>query len=286
MKKIHFLFWLTIFLFGVLSGYSQKMSFSISTGFGLPLNQESYRWHPKNEDVLFNKIRTNSSNSWERVNFSLGKGFQLGGSLGYSINEKLGIELGVFYLSSSKVKATDVDTRDLNLIDKTEWTTHAKSVSFSPGLVLRSGGEGKIKPFVRIAGSVVIARIMDEYTTHLGTVGSPVLYHEVWQSEGGVGFGFYSALGLAYTLHEKVEIFGELFISALSYSPKIAYMTEANQDGQDLMLSLNAFQTQIRYENSFDPAQVNNNMDSHSTRISVTYPFSSYGLKIGCSFKF
>jgi len=283
MKKTKIL----MFLLGsVLSinAYSQKISASFSVGYGTGMAKADFS--DPNFGTIINRTRTNTTDIRNNVKYSLGKGIQANGTFGYILNENLEAELGISYLMGGKTEAMETDLRDpLGAITDT-YTMSAKALSFAPGLVFKSKASGNLQPYAKLAAVISKPSITFDYTLNDPT--GPFAWHESWKYKGGVGMGFSSSIGTTYTMG-KFDLFGELFVTSLSYAPKQGEMTEATSTSAGVvtneLATFDVIDKQIQFVDSYD-RNVNIAISNPNQLLKTYFPMSNYGLRVGVKFKF
>ncbi len=266
----------TIVIFGTLlsfTGYSQKLTASFSMGYGSGLAKN---------DFDFNRTRTTNVDDRESVKYSLGKGLQLNGSMGYILNENMEAELGISYLMGGKTESVQTDLRDPASITTDTHTISAKALSFAPGLVFKSKAAGSLQPYAKLGIVLSLPSITDEY--HSQDTGGPDVWHEVWKYKGGMATGFTSAVGATYKMG-SFDLFGELYVTSLSYAPKEGEMTESSFNGTNLLPNRDVIDKQVQFVDSYN-RQTNIPNTSPNPVLKTYYPLSNWGLKVGVKFNF
>ncbi|MDH5400748.1 MAG: outer membrane beta-barrel protein, partial [Cyclobacteriaceae bacterium] len=223
MNKVNFL------LAGLLSAFlcanvsAQKLTVSVSSGYGMPMAAQDY---------LRERTRDNTTDVVDMVKYSLGKGLNFNGSIGYNVKDNMELELGVGYLMGGKTVSLERDLRDpANHITHTREIS-ATMLSFSPGMVFKMPTEG-LQPYVKVAAIIGVPAVHSDYT-YEDNVDLIVVNRKYYK---GAAVGFSSAFGVNYDLG-SLKLFGELFANSLSYSPSYGEITEYTTNGQDMLSTL------------------------------------------------
>ena len=253
--------------------FSQKITTSFSVGYGGGLAKQ---------DFDFSRTRTASTDVRQNEQYSLGKGLQVNGSIGFILSENLEAELAIGYLMGGKTQAIDLDSRDPLAIVKDEHTISGKMLSFAPGFVFRSNPMGSLQPYGKLAVVLASPTIKEDF--YSSDAGNLSTFQATWKYNGGMATGFSGAAGVTFKMG-KINLFSELFITSLAYSPKKGEMTVLTINGVDNLANLNVIDKQVIFVSTLDRNA--NIPNSSPDQVLKTYsPFSNSGLRVGVQLTF
>lgn len=264
---------LSAFVFCIGKLNAQKMYFKINTGYGFKMGSQNSEY--------FNFInRSDGSNNtvYEQINFSLGKGINLGGSFGCMFNKNIGTEIGLNYLIGYKYEAS----LKPNTGNPSYLYLSSRMIRINPSIVLSTANE-KINPFAKfgfIIGSGSILYEEDEYVS-----GSQE--ETKYKMNGGFAFGLSSALGISYKLNDNIDLYGELNMINMSYSPKKAEMTEYKVNGVDKLSEVPTYYKEVEFEDEIsENSNTTINESQPRKELKQSFSFGSLGLNIGSKINF
>ncbi len=274
MKTKHLSTTLIVLIMGLLSNnvYAQGAYVTIHGGYGLGLNTQ-------NDGLLdfSNTVRGNNSVTYNKANYSLGKGINLGGAFGYMFNKTIGAELGVSYLIGGKSTGQDTDTNG-----KTDYTLSAKMLRITPSIIISSGLEGA-EPYAKFGLVIGSGSVNYKYEdNNNGDI-------EYWKYKfnKGLAFGVSSSIGSVFKLSDNMSFFGELNMMSLLYSPKKAEVIEATFNGTDELPNLTTSEKEIEFVDSYTYNYASPPPDSQPDKeVKFKMPFGSLGLNFGVRFGF
>lgn len=190
-------------------------------GYGIPATPEPFglNYDFANQDV------TNSYGT-------AGQGFRANVAAGYMFNENFGAELGVYYFTSPEILFQDTTNVDLY------YRTYTKGwhLRLTPALVFMAGN-GKVTPYAKVGLCIPVAGIVNARRE----ANSPGLVNPAFniflseatdfklnaQFKGQFSLGFESVAGVKYNLSDKLNLFGEVFITALRIRRATSEVTQA-----------------------------------------------------------
>ncbi len=213
---------------------------------------------------------SNSSQTNKHVAFSFGKGLTMGAAFGHMFTKNIGAELGLSYLLGGKTEITDTYTRDSYVS-----SISAKMLRINPSMIVSAGMEN-INPYAKFGLIIGKGSIKSEYTeTYNGDA-----YFTKIKYNGGVAFGFSSAIGLMFRLGESLALITEVNMINLSYAPTKGEVTEATMNGVDQLPSMTTSQKEIKYvDKSVSTSSPTTSIPTE--RVKSKYPFGSFGINIG-----
>lgn len=203
---------------------------------------------------------------------SLGKGFSPGVTYGYSFSRFIAAEVDFNYLFGA---TTTAKFHFSNAVVTTSF--HAQVLQINPALLIFAPLErSDLKPYGRFGLNL---GILPTITREFIVEGSIAEETRVSKLTGGMPLGFSTSVGLLWDIG-KFEIFAEIQMINMSYSPNKLEVVELNQFGQDV---LNAMDPNEREINFVDEIDSNTPYDPNGPgqEIRSDYAFGSIGLKIG-----
>ncbi len=227
-------------------------------------------------------MSTNSSSqvgtvvNYEKVSFSLGKGINVGGAVGYMFNKNIGAELGINYLLGAN---TEYGYKSSSSSDA--YTYSATVLGFIPAIVITPGLEN-FNPYAKFGLSISSATltVKDENISTSGSITNTSNITNVYS--GGVALGLVSSLGASYKITQNISIFGEMCILTMKYSPTKGELTESKLNGVDNLSTKSTRDKNSEFSDSYsidNSAPTDNNAPRKSS--APNFPFSSVGVNVG-----
>ncbi len=271
---------------------AQKIYATLGTGYGFSAAPNLF----SASDYTSDNNNGNSTKTEERKkgNGSFGKGMQFTGALGYQFTESISGELGLSYLSGSKIKSIYKSTNNSSSAN-----SNYKSEMIIQGSVFRcmptlrfTVGEGKTKAYMK-AGAVI------GLTNKLKTSSSSVytfndfsgLYSDYTESQtageykGNMSLGFTAALGLVFKLSESVGFFTEVNMITQSWAPKKYSVTKSTSNGEDQLPGMKTEDKETEFVDSYTEGEYHDE-NTPTKELKFHIPFSSIGLQVGLHFNF
>lgn len=250
MKKIKLLTIMAILLAFSCSVYSQQIYVKAGVGYGFSLAEQ------KIYDAGI------SSTNFDIQYGSFNEGTSVHAGFGYNINKNFAVELDGSYMFGGKYEYNIIQSgTNANILNK--W--YANTISIIPSLVLKVPSE-KVSPYSRLGVVFGIPTKYYEATTSLKS-GTYKL-----KETGGLGIGFQGAFGINYNSGNNIDLFAEVYGTAMSWSPSTLENTE-NFSGVPL-------EPTITYESTFTKVAGDNKAEKPK------YPFSNFGINIGFTYNF
>lgn len=245
--------------------HGQEKYISFSSGY-------SFKAGSVNAVNFNNTSMGNNAITYEQINLSLGRGLNVCGAFGMYFNKNVGLDFGINYLLGSKTTATDE-----YIGGKTELTYSGNMLRLNPSLVFRAESN-KLKPYARFGVIVGKGSINAQYKD----VDEGDILLLKLKLNGGLAFGFSSAMGINYMLNEKISLFGEINAVNMSYAPSRGKVTEASFNGVDALPNMTTSEKEFEYVNSYTETFNSTPPDSEPTKsLKEKFPFGSIGLNIG-----
>lgn len=280
--------------------FAQNFYITANAGYAFGINSQTGMYVNSNQisnnnylDNVFTK-----SGSTENVPLSLGKGINLGGSVGYMFNDYIGIDVGLNYLLGGKTEATSYSKSTViypNTGEKIVSESNTKNVIYSrmfrviPAIIITPGFE-KFNPYAKIGVVLGFGSFYteDEISSSSTGVSAPPPYNIINNQtfSGGMAFGFNGTFGASYNLNEKLSLFGEASFIGMSYSPTKSKITKYTNNGVDELPNMITYYTESEYVDNLSLNSEPIYSDEPAKKIKTSYPMSSIGLNLGVKFNF
>ena len=258
--------------------------------------------------------------------FSLGEGINLSLAAGYMLNEYIGIELGANYLNGINNTVTDENsTKNYNevvvsngnngtrqtLTDTSnqhlkESSMKRSNLSLIPAVKLVAPINNKYSMYSRIGLVLPILdktfyeysntesssyrRIANNNTTSNSSRSSE---NKEIEFSSYFNLGYTAALGVQYSIGEKVNLFGEINLISTSFEAKKSNITSWKKssngnDSNDLLKNMDVYDIETEYLKEYvvDQDSPSPSKNDPKKEASFSLPASSIGLTIGLSFRF
>ena len=184
----------------------------------------------------------------------------------------IGLELGCSYLFGRDVESfwNLVPLSNSKLTGKSRFS----SLFLTPSLVI-SADRKALNPYVRIGAVLGLAPKVESevYGSFLG-----LTFYEKDELKGSTAAGFSGAFGLSYPLSNKINFFGEVVYTSVSYKPKIRQIVELSVLGQKQDISSIYIFPKQKLE---DSAPIVVNSFTEETLRAYSSPVNSIALNIG-----
>lgn len=205
----------------------------------------------------------------------LGKGVNVGVLAGYMFNKNIGAELGINYLMGSN---TSFSQNYFNGSKTNE--IKGEMLQFKPTLVL-TAGYSKINPYAKFGLTIGSASAESKYTQTQGANN----FNMTTEIEGGMSLGFHSGLGLNYALTSKISLFGEVLYTGITFRPETATVTEATQNGINVLPYMNINDIQTEFVDEYYTGTPNNS-NTPNKEDAIDIPFNNIGFNVGLKYGF
>lgn len=234
-----------VFCLFVPAAYGQhRVYFKIGGGYAFPLATYSMgtdvkQLYLRETDPETGNYIPSYIDETVAVNGSYSSGFSASLTIGYPINEIIGIEINGQYIHGKKYRTTsiseDIIDDEVVFFSRGKATSRANVMLISPSLVLTAPGN-KLRPY--ISGGVVfaIAKLENEHTTtsnDLEFEPAKFIVHE--KHTGGISIGLRGCVGMDFKFTESLSLFSEISFNSISHYPKEKEITKYEVDGQNLL---------------------------------------------------
>ncbi|MFY0483610.1 outer membrane beta-barrel protein [Flavobacterium sp. PLA-1-15] len=159
------------------------------------------------------------------LNGTLGSGFKGNITVGYMFNKYIGAELGFNYFTGDEKTIGKLNSP----LMRSEAKAYLEGLDVMPAIFLTPGFD-KLNPYARFGFLIPVAGKLhidsQAYAPDAGGEGVDVNVKARTEVESRFSVGFAGALGVAYPITPKLQIFGEVEIKSLSIKSKSAQIKE------------------------------------------------------------
>ncbi|NNJ55103.1 MAG: outer membrane beta-barrel protein [Bacteroidia bacterium] len=266
---------------------AQTPYLNLYTGYAFGINKTSML---ENYSESYNYDTEKGNGTSDFLSYSLGEGLNLGGALGYMVNENLGFEVGVNYTKSKsfegsyKAEETSPDY-DYNYLYEDKSYVQSTMTRITPAVIYQVNNN-KASPYAKFGlaigmGSITFTETESEEEND-GTDNYKSSGSYVAKASGGISIGFNSTLGVALPVSKNISVFGEVSITNLSFAPNEREVTEAKWDGEDYLSDLSVNDKNTEYVDEYTTGTYNE--DVPRTELKQPYAFSNAAVNIGVKF--
>ena len=274
---------------------SQNFYFSVGTGYGVAMNQENGTLQNEKQVTILDVSGSNSyQTTYENVPLSLGKGFNFGGSLGYTFSDYLAVDLGVSYLVGGKTTGEYTSHRTeilpgstMTYETKSSRTLYSNMFRVMPTFVINPNLE-KFNPYVKMGVVFGFGKMYSnyEYSSSSSSPVGPSPFTESSKEEftGGMAFGITGSIGVTYPITEKISVYVEANYMGMSYAPSKSSVIEFSQNGQDNLDQMPIYSQQTEYLNRYTEENLPIDYDKPRKTLKTSLPYSSMNFNFGVVF--
>lgn len=263
---------------------AQGLYVKLNVGYGVPAATQ-------NNEEFSNYTSTYAGGDYsdetvERVNFSLGKGINIGGNIGWMFNSNFGIDLGVSYLMGGKTEATGSELYDswYYYTSETKSTVSSSMFRFSPSFILVADML-KINPYARFGVVIGKGKIVYEMTELYYEDYFDDITEDTWKSKlelsDGMSIGLTAGIGALYNVAGNISVFGELSMISMTYAPEKGKLVEYTRNGEDYLMELQRYEKEIIFLDKIDGLDYEPQGDEPQKQLKTNMPFGSFGLNFG-----
>jgi len=256
--------------------------------------------------------------SYELIKGSYGQGGNVTLGFGYMINNYFGVEMGLSFLKSATMKATQIrpltiqtgfgqppQFSSVGYFMTAKIETKAFGLSLMPSVVVTGNKPGcKVYPYGRLGISLPVfgelehdidIQLEDSASVLLGLVNaSPYFLGQntkvKLKTEGTVSIGVNGAIGIAYKPLPYMMVTAEVNGQYLVTRAKKAKIVQWDTDGTDRIADRGVYRTEFEFVDKLDAssnnAEYNSAYDPTKPKqdIRPTGPFSNLGFNVGVTF--
>lgn len=257
MKKT---FVVVLFIASLHNAKSQSLFFKLGAGYAFPLGSEYIgedhtsiylkETNPQSGNLVPALISTNKV-----VKGTYNSGVMASGSFGLLFSDNIGLEVGLAYTHGKKIRTTSLhqDIIDDNVINMSgeSTTVDVKNFIITPSVRFTTTEDRLIKPFVTAGPAIGLVNVKSGYqrVSDYDDEQSSVR-HEKYS--GGISIGFRSAAGVDLKLSDRLSVYTEMTVVALSYYPGEKEITKYEVDSVDALQTLSERQRKTRYVNNYE----------------------------------
>ena len=280
MKPIKFIPLLFILLTTQIFG--QDFFVKLSSGLGIGTSTREYN------SLEVNQYSDGSYNTNQKSkSFSFGEGYYFSGTFGYFFNDNIGADLELQYSRSPDVGyITRYNYYDQHNLYFNNHTYKSHAYFAIPSLIVCTQID-QFKPYLKIGAVVGIASISYNYQISTNnSIPEQNYFESTWIErtytyDGGIALGTNMALGIKYSLTDKLGLDFQVSSRNLSYAPTKGTLEEAWTEKGSEKDNLPNYVQQIRF---VDNANYNSNTydrNKPSEQPKVYYPFSALVVSLG-----
>lgn len=230
MKKLSLLFCTGIFALTSVKSHAQE--FYIRGGMGYSLENAGTEFNNADPNGLTMirqstdiTVNPDGSARVKSLNGTLGSGFKGTVTLGYMFNKYVGAELGFNYFTGEEKTIGKLNSP----LMRSEAKAYLEGIDVMPALFLTPGFE-KLNPYARFGFLIPVAGKLhidsQAYAPDGGGEGVDINVKARTEVESRFSVGFAGALGVAYPISPKLQVFGEVEMKSLSIKSKSAEIKE------------------------------------------------------------
>lgn len=230
MKKLSLLICAGLFAFTSLKAHAQE--FYIRGGVGYSLENAGTEFNNADPNGLTMirqstdiTVNPDGSARVKSLNGTLGSGFKGTVTLGYMFNKYIGAELGFNYFAGEEKTIGKLNSP----LMRSEAKAYLEGLDVMPAIFLTPGFE-KLNPYARMGLLIPVAGKLhidsQAYAPDAGGPGVDVNVQARTEVESRFSIGFAGAIGVAYPISPKLQIFGEVEMKSLSIKSKSAQIKE------------------------------------------------------------
>ncbi|MFT4827270.1 MAG: hypothetical protein ACI96L_000557 [Paracoccaceae bacterium] len=267
---------------------AQTPYISLYSGYAVGVNKTSFLF---NSSTVNNYDADSEIVKYSSQDYSLGQGLNLGGAIGYMVNENLGFEIGVNYTKSKSFEGlgiADVVSTDDNYREYYESVAavQATMTRITPTIIYQFKRD-RISPYAKLGLAIGTGTITTSETDRVEYTFGQITqkYTDTYEEKytGGVSFGINSTVGVKLPLSKTISVFGEASLTNLSFAPNESEVTEATYEGEDYLNDLSTYEKNTLYKDEYTSSEdVDEN--TPSTALKQPYAFSNLAFNIGVTF--
>ncbi len=301
MRKIGMLLALMAVSYGL---HAQNLYLDINAGYGIGFPGAVLG----KSDHISMIQETPKSIETTNITGSLGKGFSIQLTPGYTLNKHVAIELGFNYFGGGKIMTDEVIWSNVDTVFNIEAENFSSkkayaqinqirlipSVIFSTDTVKGLAGYAKLGFVIPVYGKATST--INTITSHVDNVSGDIVkdrLNEKYVLDGKISLGFRGAVGLKYNLSEKLSLFGEVYVTSLTVKQSTRTMKSYEKNGVELSDNFKTSQKEIEFVDKLNDSS--NNPNYNTTSFDADLPrqemfqkvtFNQMGIQIGVKYTF
>jgi hypothetical protein len=297
-----------LLLAGILifnSANAQGIYFGFGGGYGFAAAQQTLQPDQTSKTNQYTNSTSSGSTTtvnYQSLNYSLGKGINLGLYGGYMLTKNFGLELGAGYLFGlTTTQTTETDKQISNTVSSPSYYSNSTDIATTTikGSMLRlvpgvrfQFGERKIHPYASIGLIIGMMGNITSETTDNNSISisntlsgpPPNSSDNIFTYSGRLSMGFHGSLGVAYMFSGRFGLFAELTGNYQNYKPGKSVRTLSTSNGKDNLPLMPESLKETDYSSSYSTTSgtgVPPVSGSPSQSPYQIFPFSSVGFTIG-----
>lgn len=225
------------------------------------------------------------------LNSSFGKGYYGNITAGYNLAKNFSVELGAVYLYGLSRKTTDV----VHFYWGDATTTHTydpRMLAINPNLLIKANASSRT-PYFKMGALFAFPSVSNEYNYRDYT---GIYESEKRKYKGTMSIGATAAAGVNWFLSGKWNLYTEMYVTYLKFSPTSSETFEYTVQGADSLGTLTQSRKKTIYKDEYT---IKYKINSTTNKLEETYdkssplergrfdlPFGSWGLNVGVKYNF
>jgi hypothetical protein len=267
---------------------AQTPYISLYSGYAVGVNKTSYLF---NYTSVYNYDADREIENYSILDYSLGQGLNLGGAIGYMVNENLGFEIGVNYTKSKSFEGLEIEDvvgTDNNYREYYESITavQATMTRITPTIIYQFKRD-RFSPYAKLGLAIGTGSLTTSETDRVKYTSDQMTekYTDTYKEKytGGVSLGINSTVGVKLPLSKTISVFGEASLTNLSFAPNESEVTEATYEGEDYLNDMSTSQKNTTYKDEYT-SDGDYDENAPNTALKQPYAFSNLAFNIGVTF--
>lgn len=299
MRKIGLLLILMVASYGL---HAQKFYLDVNAGYGF-----GFPGNVLGKSNIYTQVQGSPTIlETKNITGSIGKGFNIQLTPGYTINKHISIELGVNYFGGSNVMTDEsvwsykdpAFNIDADNFSSKKSYAQANQIRLIPSIIFSTDTVKGISGYAKLG---LVAPVYGKATSTVNSITSQVdtagtilkdRVNEKYVLDGKISLGFRGAIGVQYAITDKLSIFGEVYVMSLAIKQSTRVMKSREVNGDEKVDDLKTFQKEIEFVDKLDETSnnpsYNSNIDVDSPRHEMFQKSSlnQMGIQIGVKFTF
>jgi len=275
MKAIYLRIWIVVLIISFFSKavFSQNTYISLNVGYGEGVSTQNmdYFQNVTREYGDYPWVQVNSS-TYEQVDLSLGKGFNIGTTIEHKFNNNFGAELGISYLHGSK---TSCKYELYHTIGTKHSSIYSRMFNIVPSINVYSGFS-KFNPYAKFGLVIGKGYVIFEENIETNTIQNTIL-----KQNKNLAVGINSAIGVMVGLSSKIIFYSEVNLISLNYEPQKGEFIEYTIDGEDQLTTMTIREKEIEYVDKYITPNIEQLDSEPEKKLKSKLPFGSIGVKFG-----
>jgi hypothetical protein len=278
MKKYTTLSLLLIALTNV--SFAQGIYFKIGGGYGLPIATSIIgQQQTRNQDQTGNNNTNIETTKNTSASFIAGANGNIG--VGFMFSKYLGAEITAQYVAGKTYKIYDVYNYKSDNLTGSQWdksSISCKAIYINPSFIITPGSKLPYGRFGFILGAPKIKEESSHYYDLDGTSTSSTK----GELKNNLSVGFQGALGMKWTLGNKIDLFTEVSVISMTVYTKEYTLTESISNGTDNLAAMQTYYKKTVYKKEITvDNSASTDINKPRQAIRESNAFSSISLQVG-----